>query len=80
MTEIWLAASLEAHAFIPGAFWENNADEMRSVYLPRAENYRETAVLPPAARKLPVLPLFFVFIFLRAPALLAGPAAAAGTA
>ena len=39
MTEIWLAASLEAHAFIPGAFWENNADEMRSVYLPRAENY-----------------------------------------
>lgn len=39
MTDIWLAASSEAHAFIPFAFWQRNAEAMMSRYLPMAENY-----------------------------------------
>ena len=34
---IWLAASLEAHAFIPASFWREHAPVMRDYYLPSAE-------------------------------------------
>lgn len=35
--EVWLAASRQAHGFVAEGFWESHADDMREVYLPRAE-------------------------------------------
>ncbi|EHB66830.1 MULTISPECIES: N-acetyltransferase [Paenibacillus] len=37
--DIWLAASKEAHHFIPQEYWESKEKDMRSVYLPMAETY-----------------------------------------
>jgi len=37
--DIWLAASIEAHHFIPQEYWESKEKDMRSVYLPMAETY-----------------------------------------
>lgn len=37
--EIWLEASRQAHYFIDFSFWENNADAMREIYIPRSETW-----------------------------------------
>ena len=37
--QIWLDASIQAHDFIPAAFWQNQLISMRDTYLPLAENY-----------------------------------------
>ncbi|WP_216934076.1 MULTISPECIES: N-acetyltransferase [unclassified Acinetobacter] len=37
--EIWFNASLQAHDFIPAAYWEKQLIPMRDLYLPLAENY-----------------------------------------
>ncbi|MEK4979777.1 N-acetyltransferase [Bacillus sp. FSL K6-6540] len=39
LIEIWLAASKEAHHFIPAEYWESKQGDMREVYLPMAETY-----------------------------------------
>lgn len=39
MVRIWLDASVEAHDFISREFWVENAEAMRTRYLPAAENY-----------------------------------------
>ncbi|AYA02577.1 N-acetyltransferase [Acinetobacter sp. WCHAc010034] len=39
MLQIWLDASIQAHDFIPAAFWQNQLISMRDTYLPLAENY-----------------------------------------
>ena len=39
MLEIWFNASLQAHDFIPAAYWEKQLIPMRDLYLPLAENY-----------------------------------------
>lgn len=39
MLQIWLGASIQAHDFIPAAFWQNQLISMRDTYLPLAENY-----------------------------------------
>lgn len=39
MLQIWLDASIQAHDFIPAAFWQHQLISMRDTYLPLAENY-----------------------------------------
>jgi putative acetyltransferase len=35
--EVWLLASLQAHDFVPAAFWWQQQEQMRARYLPAAE-------------------------------------------
>ena len=35
--DIWLTASLQAHAFIAESFWRDQLAAMRDIYLPQAE-------------------------------------------
>ena len=47
MLDIWLGASIQAHAFIDEQFWRAQRDAMRSVYLPAASSFvfeREGAI------------------------------------
>ncbi|BCS97561.1 acetyltransferase [Desulfoluna limicola] len=37
--EIWLEASIKAHDFVAGEFWESKVPEMQEVYLPASETY-----------------------------------------
>lgn len=37
LVDIWLRASLQAHDFIPAAFWHERADDMARLYLPQSE-------------------------------------------
>lgn len=37
LVDIWLEASLQAHDFIPDAFWHSQRDAMLNHYLPAAE-------------------------------------------
>ena len=37
--DIWLHASLQAHAFIPATYWQQQLIAMRDLYLPLSENY-----------------------------------------
>lgn len=37
--DIWLSASIKAHAFIESAFWTSKVSEMREVYLPASETF-----------------------------------------
>ena len=34
---LWLEASVDAHSFIPRSFWENAAEDMRTLYLPLSD-------------------------------------------
>jgi len=36
---IWLEASIKAHDFVNGEFWESKVTDMRDIYIPSAENY-----------------------------------------
>ncbi|ESP94776.1 MULTISPECIES: N-acetyltransferase [Pseudoalteromonas] len=36
---VWLAASQQAHHFVPESFWRDHQDTMRHVYLPSSDNY-----------------------------------------
>lgn len=36
---IWLSASIQAHAFVPSAFWASQVEAMRDIYLPVAETW-----------------------------------------
>ncbi len=36
---IWLAASIQAHDFIPKEFWESKVADMRELYIPGSETY-----------------------------------------
>ncbi|TQF67669.1 N-acetyltransferase [Pseudoalteromonas luteoviolacea] len=36
---VWLAASERAHHFVPAAFWREQLDSMKHVYLPSSRNY-----------------------------------------
>lgn len=36
---VWLAASQQAHHFVPESFWRDHLDTMRQVYLPSSDNY-----------------------------------------
>ena len=37
--DIWLSASIKAHAFIGSEFWRSKVGEMRNVYLPASETF-----------------------------------------
>ena len=37
--DIWLEASIEAHAFIDNDFWKSKAEDMKEIYLPSGETY-----------------------------------------
>tara|TARA_R110002051_G_scaffold218573_1_gene282403 strand:- start:68 stop:499 length:432 start_codon:yes stop_codon:yes gene_type:complete len=37
--DIWLSASIKAHAFIGSDFWRSKVGEMRDVYLPASETF-----------------------------------------
>lgn len=37
VVNVWLAASLQAHDFIPRDFWERAAEDMRTLYLPMSD-------------------------------------------
>jgi len=37
--EIWLDASIRAHDFVSGNFWQSKVIEMREVYIPASETY-----------------------------------------
>jgi putative acetyltransferase len=37
--DIWLSASVKAHAFIESVFWESKVSEMRDFYLPASETF-----------------------------------------
>ena len=37
VVSLWLASSLQAHDFIPRAFWERAAEDMRTLYLPMSD-------------------------------------------
>lgn len=37
--DIWLRASIKAHAFVPAAFWESNLPSMRDTYLPNSQTF-----------------------------------------
>lgn len=39
LVDLWLEASLQAHDFIPEAFWHSQRDAMLNHYLPAAENW-----------------------------------------
>ena len=39
MIDIWLQGSRLAHSFIPYEFWLDRVDDMKSIYLPKAESY-----------------------------------------
>ncbi|WP_312049787.1 N-acetyltransferase [Acinetobacter courvalinii] len=39
LTEIWLAASIKAHHFIPAEYWQSNSLRMQDTYLPMSEVY-----------------------------------------
>ncbi|WP_107331385.1 GNAT family protein [Metapseudomonas otitidis] len=39
LVDIWLEASLQAHDFIPEAFWHSQRDAVFNHYLPAAENW-----------------------------------------
>lgn len=36
---IWLSASVQAHDFVPAAFWASQVEAMRDIYLPTAESW-----------------------------------------
>ncbi len=45
---IWLEASVRAHAFVAAEFWESKVDDMRNIYIPASETYvfeQESSVL-----------------------------------
>lgn len=37
--DIWLSASIKAHAFAGSAFWQSKVSEMREVYIPASETF-----------------------------------------
>lgn len=37
--EIWLSASVQAHACISPEFWESQVENMRNIYIPASETY-----------------------------------------
>ncbi|SNY95762.1 N-acetyltransferase [Halomonas sp. hl-4] len=37
--DIWLSASIKAHAFVGPAYWKSKVSEMRDVYIPASETY-----------------------------------------
>ncbi|MFH0226479.1 N-acetyltransferase [Vibrio furnissii] len=37
--DIWLNASVKAHAFISPEFWESQVENMRNIYIPASETY-----------------------------------------
>ncbi|KAB0663340.1 N-acetyltransferase [Aeromonas veronii] len=37
--ELWYQASLQAHAFIPAAFWHEQRAAMRDIYLPASKSW-----------------------------------------
>ncbi|WP_417863088.1 N-acetyltransferase [Vreelandella venusta] len=37
--EIWLSASIKAHAFVEADFWASKVTEMRDVYIPASETF-----------------------------------------
>lgn len=37
--DIWLRASIEAHGFVGGEFWESKIDDMRKTYIPASDTY-----------------------------------------
>lgn len=39
LVDIWLRASLEAHAFIASEYWYDNEKAMRDHFLPSSDNY-----------------------------------------
>ena len=38
LADIWLAASLRAHPFIPAEYWHHNRSRMEQEYLPQSDN------------------------------------------
>ena len=36
---IWLEASIKAHAFVNSEFWKSKIDDMREIYIPSGETY-----------------------------------------
>ncbi|MCU1756646.1 N-acetyltransferase [Pseudomonas helleri] len=39
LLDIWLSASIKAHDFIDGSFWQANIESMRDVYIPASETF-----------------------------------------
>lgn len=39
VVNIWLEASVKAHHFLPRAYWESKAEDMRNIYIPAAKTY-----------------------------------------
>jgi len=39
IVSIWLNASIIAHDFIPVAYWQDHAEDMRNIYIPSAETF-----------------------------------------
>jgi putative acetyltransferase len=37
--DIWLKASIKAHNFVEGKFWESKLDDMRETYIPSSDTY-----------------------------------------
>ena len=37
--DIWLSASIKAHAFIGSEFWQSTVSEMRDTYIPASETF-----------------------------------------
>ncbi|WP_274008777.1 GNAT family N-acetyltransferase [Vibrio parahaemolyticus] len=37
--DIWLSASIKAHDFVPPSFWQDQVENMRSIYLPASDVY-----------------------------------------
>jgi len=37
--DIWLKASIKAHSFVEGTFWESKIDDMRETYIPASDTY-----------------------------------------
>jgi len=39
IVKIWLAASIQAHDFMPPEYWESKADDMLNIYIPVSDTY-----------------------------------------
>ena len=37
--DIWLSASIKAHAFVGSEYWKSKVSEMRNVYIPASETF-----------------------------------------
>jgi putative acetyltransferase len=39
IADIWLESSIDAHSFVPAAYWKSKVDEMKKIWLPSSQTW-----------------------------------------